>query len=304
MSAAAVQVDDWDGATLLRNDPEMVILRLTKALNPGRATLDLTLRRGSRIIEGYLQRGTADTLSVRLNTAETYADTSAQGYLTASADDGDGNRFACGSARTFTAVAGGGVQKAATTSLDFWLGASSTAGGGVTLNANPGFDTDLAGWNDNGGTMLRVTTPVKVGAGAAQFTPDGVAQFPSIESDPMPVTPATQYRATAWIRCATARNIDLNINWFDAGSGYLSTSTLTNALAANTYTFYDGTVTAPANAATATIAPTVANFPPNTDVITVDEVRLRLPVASGDAATDLRNQYLAAMPEAVYGVRR
>jgi hypothetical protein len=304
MSAAAVQVDDWDGATLLRNDPEMVILRLTKALNPGRATLDLTLRRGSRIIEGFLQRGTADTLSVRLNTAETYADTSAQGYLTATNDDTDGNRFACGSALTFTAAANGGVQKATTTKLDFWLGASTTGGGGGTLNANPGFDTDLTGWNANGGTAVRVTTPVKAGAGAAQFTPDGVAEFPSIESDRVDVTGGTVYRATGWIRCATARAIDLNVNWFDEDGGYLSTGTLTNTLAVNTYTFYDGTVTAPADAVEATIAPTVANFPPGTDVIIVDEVRLRLPVASGDAATDLRDQYLAAMPEAVYGVRR
>jgi hypothetical protein len=304
-STSVILVTSWDGATLLRNDPEMVILRLTKALAPGRLTLDLTLRRGSRIVEGYMQRGTqADQLKVRLNTAETFVDTSAQGYLTATNDDADGNRFACGSARTFTANANGGVQKATTTSMDFWLGVSAAAGGGGTLNANPDFDTNITGWNANGGTAVRVTTPVKVGTGAAQFTPNGVAQFPSIECNPVPVTAGTVYRASAWIRCATARNVDLNINWFDGASAYLSTSTLTNTLVANTYTFYDGTVTAPANAATATIAPTVANFPPATDVIVVDEVRLRLPVASGDAATDLRNQYVAAMPEAVYGVRR
>ncbi|MEU8902200.1 hypothetical protein [Streptomyces mirabilis] len=295
----------WDAATLLRNDPEMAILRLVKALNPGRFTIDLTLRRGSRIIEGYMQIGTAaDQLKIRLNTAEAFVDTSAQGYLTATNDDSDGNRFACGSARTFIAHANGGVQKNTTTTLDFWIGVSAAAGGGGTLNANPDFDTNLTGWNANGGTAVRVTTPVKVGVGAAQFTPNGVAQFPSIESNPVPVTAGTIYRASAWIRCATARAVDLNINWFNNAAVYLSTSTLTNTLVANTYTFYDGTVTAPANAATATIAPTVANFPPVTDVIVVDEVRLRLPVASGDAATDLRNQYLAAMPEAVYGVRR
>jgi len=304
-SSSAVQVASWEGATLLRNDPEMVILRLSKALNPGRLTLDLTLRRGSRLVEGYLQRNTApDQLKVRLNTAEAFVDTSAQGYLTATNDDADGNRFACGSARTFIAQANGGVQKNTATALDFWLGVSAAGGGGGTLNANPDFDTNLTGWNANGGTGIRVTTPVKVGTGAAQFTPNGVAQFPSLECNPVAVTAGTIYRASAWIRCATARAIDLNINWFDNASGYLTTSTLTNTLVANTYTFYDGTVTAPALAVTATVAPTVANFPPVTDVIVADEVRLRLPVASGDAATDLRNQYLAAMPEAVYGVRR
>jgi hypothetical protein len=241
---------------------------------------------------------------VYLNTAEAFVDTSAQGYLTATADDADGNRFACGSARTFVAQANGGVQKNTTTSLDFWIGVSTTAGGGVTLDTNPGFDTNLTGWTGNGGTAVRVTTPVKVGAGAAQFTPNGVATFPSLTSDPFAVTAATQYRATAWIRCATARSVDLNINWFDAGAAYLSTSTVTNALAANTWTFYDGVVTAPAGAVTATLNPTVPSTPPVTDVIVVDEARVRLPVASGDAATDLRNMYIAAMPEAVYGVRR
>ncbi|MFE3031586.1 hypothetical protein ACFXKY_08045 [Streptomyces canus] len=295
----------WDGATLLRNDPEMAILRLVKALSPGRFTLDLTLRRGSRFVEGYMQRNTAaDQLKIRLNTAEAFVDTSAQGYLTATSDDADGNRFAAGSARTFTAHANGGIQKNTTTSLDFWIGASSTGAGGITLNTNPDFDTNLTGWTGNGGTAVRVTTPVKLGAGAAQFTPNGVAQFPSLNSAAIAVTAGTLYRATAWIRCATARAVDLNINWFDNASAYLSTGTITNTLVANTFTFYDGTVTAPANAVTATLSPTVPNFPPATDVIVVDEARLRLPVASGDAATDLRNQYIAAMPEAVYGVRR
>jgi hypothetical protein len=304
-ASSTIQVTAWDGATLLRNDPEMVILRLIKGLSPGRLTLDLTLRRGSRIIEGYMQRGTApDLLKVQLNTAEAFVDTSAQGYLTATVDDSDGNRFACGSARTFIAPANGGVQKNTATAMDFWLGVSSTGGGGVTLNSNPGFETNLTGWTINGGTAVRVTTPVKVGVGAAQFTPNGVAQFPSIESAGFAVTAGTAYRATAWIRCATARAVDLNVNWFNAAAAYLSTSTVTNTLVANTYTFYDGTVTAPANAVTATVSPTVANFPPATDVIICDEVRVRLPVAAGDAATDLRNQYLAAMPEAVYGVRR
>lgn len=138
-SDSLTEVISWDGATLLRNDPEMVILRLTKALSPGRLTLDLTLRRGARFVEGYLQRGTAaDQLKVRLNSAETNADTSASGYATATNNDADGNRFACGSARSFVYHASGGVQKNTTTSLDFWLGI--VAGGGSAVSGDAATD--------------------------------------------------------------------------------------------------------------------------------------------------------------------
>lgn len=303
VAGAASSIASWDGATLLRNDPEMAIVRLVKGLNPGRATLDLTLRRGSRTIEGYLQVGTAATLCAYRATAETATNNTS--YLIAAADDADGLRYAIGSARTYTAHANGGITKAAVTALDFWIGAVVTGSGGVTLNTNPTFDTDLTGWSGSGGTAVRVTSPVKVGAGAAQFTPDGAAQFPSLVSDAIAVTAGTTYRATAWIRCATSRNVDLNINWFDADDNYLDTSNAATVnLTANVWTFYDGEVVAPANSVTGTLNPTVPTFPPVTDVIVVDEARLRLPVASGDAATDLRNQYIAAMPEAVYGVRR
>ncbi|WP_406444571.1 hypothetical protein OHB14_36780 [Streptomyces sp. NBC_01613] len=129
----------WDGATLLRNDPEMAIVRLVKGLSPGRFTIDLTLRRGSRVIEGYMQRNTAaDQLKIRLNTAEAFVDTSASGYLTATANDADGNRFACGSARTFVAHANGGVQKNTTTTLDFWIGVA--AGGGSAVSGDAATD--------------------------------------------------------------------------------------------------------------------------------------------------------------------
>jgi hypothetical protein len=114
----------------------------------------------------------------------------------------------------------------------------------------------------------------------------------------------TIYRATGWIRCATARAVDLNVNWFDSGGGYLSTSTVTNTLVANVWTWYDGPVTAPVGAVTATTSATVPNFPPITDVIVADEIRIRLPVSSGDAATDLRNMYIGALPEMIYVVRR
>jgi hypothetical protein len=116
----------------------MAIVRLTKGLNPGRATLDLTLRRGSRFIEGYLQTGTANTLAAYRSTLETNTSFAASGYVTATSNDSDGNRFAAGSARSFTAHTNGGVIKSAATTLDFWVGV--VAGGGSAVSGDAATD--------------------------------------------------------------------------------------------------------------------------------------------------------------------
>lgn len=138
VAGSAASITSWDGATLLRNDPEMGILRLTKGLNPGRATLDLTLRRGSRFVEGYLQTGTAATLAAYRSTLETNTSFAASGYVTATANDSDGNRFAVGSARTFTAHTNGGVIKSAATAMDVWIGVA--AGGGSAVSGDAATD--------------------------------------------------------------------------------------------------------------------------------------------------------------------
>ncbi|TXJ75412.1 hypothetical protein E2C11_23150 [Streptomyces lavendulae] len=137
-SGSGASITTWDGATLLRNDPEMAIVRLIKGLSPGRATLDLTLRRGSRTVEGYLQAGTANTFAVYRSTLETNTSFAASGYVTAAGDDSDGNRFTIGSARSFTAHANGGVIKTATTAMDFWIGV--VAGGGSAVSGDAATD--------------------------------------------------------------------------------------------------------------------------------------------------------------------
>lgn len=128
----------WDSATMLRNDVEQCVLRLTAPRSPGRVTLDLTLRRGSRFVEGYLQSGAASTLAVYLATAESNTNAAASGYVVATGDDAAGNRAAAGSARTFTAHANLGVSKATTATLDFWLGV--VAGGGSAASGDAATD--------------------------------------------------------------------------------------------------------------------------------------------------------------------
>lgn len=128
-----VQVTSWDSASVLQNDLERCVVRLAAARSPvGRAYLDLTLRRGSRIVEGYLQRGDSGTLSVYLASAETCTDSTS--YVVRSTNDGDGNRVIAGSARNFDPHANGGLIRTSQTSMDFWLGV--VAGGGSAVSGD------------------------------------------------------------------------------------------------------------------------------------------------------------------------
>lgn len=117
-----------DAATVLRNDPEMVTLRLTKDLSSfgevGRATIDLTLRRGSRFVEGVIRRGDqANEIKVALQTLENSTNSSS-GYVSATSNDANGNMFVAGTARNYTPHASGGVIRSNTNFFDFFIGTS------------------------------------------------------------------------------------------------------------------------------------------------------------------------------------
>jgi hypothetical protein len=112
----------FNACTILRNDLEAVTIRLTGDRAPGRNTLDLTLRRGSRFVECLLTTDASATLAATLQSAETQTDVAASGYVWATGNDGFGDKFVAGSSKTFTAIAGGGLQRAAVTVFDFFLG--------------------------------------------------------------------------------------------------------------------------------------------------------------------------------------
>ncbi|MFB4275724.1 hypothetical protein ACBJ59_10565 [Nonomuraea sp. MTCD27] len=131
VDVGGAQVTSWDSASVLQNDLERCTVRLTVARSPvGRAYLDLTLRRGSRFVEGYLQRGDSGNLSVYLATLETLTDSTS--YVVRSTNDGDGNRVIAGSARNFDPHASGGLTRTSNTALDFWLGVVAGGSGAVS----------------------------------------------------------------------------------------------------------------------------------------------------------------------------
>lgn len=107
--------------TILRNDPEEVTVRLTYPSAPGRVTVDLGLRRGSRFLTGVIKRHSAATLGVVRASPE--GATASTGRIAASSADADGNFYVLGSAKSFTAdTTNGGISKASVTRLDFFAG--------------------------------------------------------------------------------------------------------------------------------------------------------------------------------------
>jgi len=126
----------WSSAGLLRNDYEAVVLRLLKDNAPGRTLIDLTLRRGARFVEVYINAETAAALKAVRHSAETGS--AATGVVSASANDAAGNQYCVGSAHTFTAdTVNGGLSVASSTTLDVWIGAA-VGGSGAVGGDTPG----------------------------------------------------------------------------------------------------------------------------------------------------------------------
>jgi hypothetical protein len=123
-----------NAVTILRNEPEIVVVRILWNLTIGRTTADLTIRRGHRLVEVWVETQTSATLKVVRASVE--AGTSASGYLTATANDTDGNRYFLGSARTATQdTTNGGISLAATTTFGLAIGAVVGGSGAISGDA-------------------------------------------------------------------------------------------------------------------------------------------------------------------------
>lgn len=129
-----VTIDPFDYLTVLVNDLGAITLRFTRSLNPGRFHCDVTLRRGSRVVELYLQNEYSTQLKVVRAVAA--ASTQASGYVVASANDAAGNKGVVGSAKSFTAdTVNGGLEKVATLTLDAMVGCVLDGSGALAGDA-------------------------------------------------------------------------------------------------------------------------------------------------------------------------
>jgi hypothetical protein len=305
-ATGGVGIGGWSSVNLLRNDYEMVVVRLLKDIlgGTGRATLDLTLRRGSRFVEVYLAADSAQNWSIARQNSS--IGVSATGTLTARDEDSAGNKWTIGSARTFTAdTANGAISVTGKTTMDAYIGAVV---GGDLLNSNPDFETGISPWgNQVGCTFAQSNTRAQNGSFSALMTPDGVTASIHAESEQEPVTVGQSYQVSGWVwpTATITGNIGLSVNWYNASHTLISTTTNTVSATAGQWNFLTATsYTAPAGAAYAAIVPTIGGTPAASNLVWWDQLKLRTIVSSLDSASQLLAQYAGRKAESVQPVRR
>lgn len=307
---ALVPPTHWQSVTLLRNSPEMAVLRIlsTNPTNGSRVLVDLVLRRGSRMVEGYVQRAASGTISVQLDVAETFS-TPANGYTQATGEDSFGLRWAAGGAGTFSGATNGGVSYAAAVSVDFWIGAEvpkPSVGG-----TNQGFETGLISpWVAFNGTASVLSDIPKHGSfyGRVTATVAGTETRLALPETGVVGVAGKQYTITGWIRspvALTAGQAFLRFSWYN-GASFLSDSTVSApALTANTWTPVSGTITAPASTTLiGRSAGIIAAAVSVGSILNVDSLQLREAIDSGDSAATLALQYAASTRETMVVVPR
>lgn len=142
------------------------------------------------------------------------------------------------------------------------------------LNSNPDFEIDLSGWNANGATISRESTPGTPpfsGSWSMRIAPDGVSQYPNASTNTFSVKPGLRYDIAAYMMSETDGDRDLNINWYQADGTYVSTSSTSATFTAGQWQEVTDWWTAPSAARLANLSPTVGNLPATTDVLWVDE---------------------------------
>lgn len=129
--SGGVSLGTFDYATVLDNRYESVTLRLMKSLTTGRIFVDLTLRRGFRFVEIYVQAEFGATLKIQRSSSEAGTNSLA-GTVVAVSNDPD-NKYIIGSSKSFDPdVAVGGISKTATPTLDAFIGVIAGGSGAVT----------------------------------------------------------------------------------------------------------------------------------------------------------------------------
>lgn len=301
---------DGKAVTVLRNGPEMVTVRLVFAQpsNGQRNLVDLVLRRGSRIVEGYVQRAVSGQISVQLDVAEPFT-TPANGYTMASGEDAVGLRWAAGSTGSFSGATNGGVSYTSAVAVDFWIGAEvprASAGG-----SNPGFETgSLTPWFTINGTPTVRSGDAKFGTyyGRVVATTAGTETRLIHSESATPGTAGKSYTIAGWIRSpinVTAGEAFLQLSWYNGGTLINGSQIAAPALTANVWTPVVGTAVAPA---TTTLIARSAGIKGTSvaagTILDVDSLQVREAIDSGDAAGTLALQYAASTRETMVVVPR
>jgi hypothetical protein len=140
---------------------------------------------------------------------------------------------------------------------------------------NPTFDFEsgTTGWITSGCSLAANAVTVHGGTGSVLMTVSGSPTQALIRNSPgIAVTVGHSYTASVWVNKPVAANVSATIDWYTGASVYISSSTTTVAVLANTWTQITVTGTAPATAGLALIGPTIPSSPANGTLLYVDDV--------------------------------
>lgn len=145
----------------------------------------------------------------------------------------------------------------------------------ITLNANPSFDTDTAGWDALNATLTRQNT-VWWSAGWSGLITSGAGSDPRAEAAKVPVEVGQPYRASGMLRAAQALpgGMSVNINWFRADGSYLGTSANSKIPVVDAWTPFNAVFDAPAGAATGAVVWSMGGTPGAGKLLYGDLIRL------------------------------
>ncbi|NTU46044.1 DUF2341 domain-containing protein [Candidatus Roizmanbacteria bacterium] len=136
----------------------------------------------------------------------------------------------------------------------------------INLITNPSIETNTTGWNSDVGisSIVRDNYQVVVGSYALKTQVIQGSGNADVRSDEMPVSPSTNYAASAWFRTDAAdfQTAWVSIQWFDASHALISTTT-GSSLARSAYSYsFQLFVTgkSPSNAAYARLALNMAQL--------------------------------------------
>lgn len=145
---------------------------------------------------------------------------------------------------------------------------------GPTMNVNPYFEVDINNWTVSGGTITQSTAQFHQGTASLLLTPDGVSAQAVTRSEDLPYTTKV-YEASAWVRCAVARNVTISIDWSDGSHAFISSSSSTVAVLANTWTLLTFQGTAPVNTAFIVLTVSMSGTPLVGHTLNVDEATVK-----------------------------
>lgn len=306
-------------ADMLHNTYDTGVLRLLTPRSPGRTITDVQLRRGSRMVELFVQADSSATLAVKLHTGE--PGVASLGTVSSVGEGFDGGRYVISTARTATLdTINGGISQSAARILEVVLGAIPAAD---PLNPNYSFESGTTGWSATGATLTQSTDQAKYGTYSGKVVTDGTSSTASLISSNIGITPLTRYTAAAWVFCAHGRPVTVTLDWLNPGGSVVATVTKPMSLLANTWVPVLLDVASPATATQARLTVTITQTTPwsainglawNTlgtwgrpiafvETFYVDAAPLR-PALSGDSVADMLTQALGNISEVVLGVRR